>query len=202
MPSSVRAQTTATSAIEPFVIQVFSPLSTQSAPSRTARVRMPGRIRSEIGLGQTETADRFARLQARQPALFLLVRSVLRGSGYMTSAPCTETKLRRPESPRSSLLHDEPVLDIAHAGAAVAFEIGAEKAELRHFGDEFGRERGVAEMLADDGQDALVDEPAGGLPDQKFLFGELRIDKQVIDAAEGHVFQSTLSFIEPSRKTA
>ena len=42
-PSSVRAQTTATSAIEPFVIHIFVPLRTQSSPSRRARVRIePG----------------------------------------------------------------------------------------------------------------------------------------------------------------
>ena len=37
MPSSARAQTTATSATEPFVIQVFSPERIQSPPSRFAR---------------------------------------------------------------------------------------------------------------------------------------------------------------------
>ncbi len=40
-PSSVRAHTTATSAIEPLVIHIFWPLRTQSSPSRLALVRMP-----------------------------------------------------------------------------------------------------------------------------------------------------------------
>ena len=39
--STVRAQTTATSATEPFVIHILLPVSTQSVPSRRARVRMP-----------------------------------------------------------------------------------------------------------------------------------------------------------------
>src|SRR5665811_989167 len=43
IPSSVCAHTTATSAMEPFVIHIFEPLSIQSSPSRRARVRMlPG----------------------------------------------------------------------------------------------------------------------------------------------------------------
>src|SRR5262249_44734717 len=41
MVPSVFAHTTATSAIEPLVIQDFAPLSTQESPSRRALVRMP-----------------------------------------------------------------------------------------------------------------------------------------------------------------
>ncbi len=40
MPSSVFAQTIARSAIEPFVIHIFAPLSTQSLPCRRATVFM------------------------------------------------------------------------------------------------------------------------------------------------------------------
>ena len=40
MPSSVSAQTSATCAIEPFVIQIFAPFNIQSPPSRRARVRI------------------------------------------------------------------------------------------------------------------------------------------------------------------
>ena len=42
-PSSVRAHTTATSAIDPFVIHILVPVRIQSSPSRRARVRIePG----------------------------------------------------------------------------------------------------------------------------------------------------------------
>ena len=45
MPSSLCAHTTATSATEPLVIHIFAPLSTQSSPSRRARVRIePGSL--------------------------------------------------------------------------------------------------------------------------------------------------------------
>ena len=61
--------------------------------------------------------------------------------GYMTSAPCTETKLRMPESHALQFLHDEAVLDIAHAGAAVAFQVGAEEAEFGHLRNDLGGNR-------------------------------------------------------------
>ena len=41
IPSSVLAHTTATSATVPLVIHILEPLSTQSEPSRLAKVRMP-----------------------------------------------------------------------------------------------------------------------------------------------------------------
>jgi hypothetical protein len=86
-------------------------------------------------------------------------------------------------------LHDEPVFDVAHAGASVTLEIGAEKTERRHFGDEFAGEAGVAESVADQREGALIGEAPGCLPDHEFLRGELRIDQKVVDAAEGHEFQ-------------
>ena len=61
MPSSVCAHTTATSATAPLVIHILVPLSTQSAPSRLAEVRMPDGVGAEVGLGQPEAADLLAR---------------------------------------------------------------------------------------------------------------------------------------------
>src|SRR5216684_1232652 len=49
MPSSARAHTTATSARVPFVIQVFSPFSTQPSPSLRAFVRMPAGFEPKSG---------------------------------------------------------------------------------------------------------------------------------------------------------
>ena len=52
----------------------------------------------------------------------------------------------------------------------------------------------VAKAVADDGNHALVDEPAGGLADQQFLFGELRIDEEIIDAVEfAHIYRFSIS---------
>ena len=49
MPSSVCAQTVATSARLPLVIHILVPLSTQSLPSRRARVRMPAGLEPKSG---------------------------------------------------------------------------------------------------------------------------------------------------------
>ena len=49
MPSGARAQTTATSAMPPLVIQVFSPFSIQASPSRRAVARMPAGFEPKSG---------------------------------------------------------------------------------------------------------------------------------------------------------
>src|SRR6185437_10305879 len=49
IPSSVRAHTIATSATEPFVIHVFSPLITQQEPCLTARVSIPAGFEPKPG---------------------------------------------------------------------------------------------------------------------------------------------------------
>ena len=48
-------------------------------------------------------------------------------------------------------LHHQSVLDIRHLGAAIAFEVGAEEAELAHGLDQFLGEAAVAIALLDDG---------------------------------------------------
>ncbi len=55
----------------------------------------------------------------------------------------------------------------------------------------------VAEAVADDRENAFVDEAAGGLADQEFLFGELRIDQKVVDASECHEFQCMGALTKP-----
>ena len=68
MPSSVRAQTTATSAIEPLVIHILRPSSTQSAPSRRlARVRMPAGSEPWSGSVRPKQPIDLARRHAGQP---------------------------------------------------------------------------------------------------------------------------------------
>ncbi len=108
-PPSVRAQTTATSAIEPFVIHIFAPLRIQSEPSRFAVVRIePG---SEPASGS---------VSPKQP-IFSPV--CIAGSqrcfcssdphfqiAYIESEPCTETRLRMPASPASSSWQTSPYM--------------------------------------------------------------------------------------------
>ncbi len=100
-PSSVCAQTTATSAMVPLVIHCLAPFEIQPSPSRRAVVRMPPGLEPKSGsvspkqpIASPEASAGIQRSRcAGEPKAWI---------GYMTRALCTETKLRRPESPRSS----------------------------------------------------------------------------------------------------
>ena len=107
MPSSVRAQTTATSATVPFVIHIFVPSRIQSSPSRLAAVRMPLGLEPKSGS-----------VRPKQP---IASPAAMRGShscfcssepnawiAYIASDPCTLTSERIPESPASSSRQARP----------------------------------------------------------------------------------------------
>ena len=104
MPSPVRAHTTATSARVPLVIHCLLPFSTQSPPPEPARravVRIPPGLEPKSGS-----------VKPKQPIASPVARRGIQRSfcccepkawiGYMTRPLCTDTKLRSPESPRSS----------------------------------------------------------------------------------------------------
>ena len=107
MPSSARAHTTATSAMLPLVIQVFSPLSTQPSPSRRAVVRMPAGFDPKSGSVRPKHPTAFPLCSGGSHFCFCCSLPNQK-MGYITSAPCTETKLRTPESTRSSSCMTSP----------------------------------------------------------------------------------------------
>ena len=91
----------------PLVIHIFVPFSTQSSPSRRARVRMLAGSLPESGS-----------VSPKQP---ITSPAAMRGShscfcssepnfqiGNMASEPWTDTKLRAPESPASSSRQASP----------------------------------------------------------------------------------------------
>src|SRR5271166_248598 len=98
IPSGVRAQQIATSATVPLVIQVFSPLITQSLPSFTALVAIPAGFDPKPGSVSPKqpSASPFAILGSQRS--FCSSVPYVR-IGYITNAPCTDTKLRSPLSP-------------------------------------------------------------------------------------------------------
>ena len=107
-PSSVRAQTTATSAIEPFVIHILAPLRIQSEPSRRACVRIvPG---SEPASGSVRPKQPITspRCIARQPALLLLLRAPAPDRVHRERALHRDERCGSPESPASSSRHVSP----------------------------------------------------------------------------------------------
>ena len=111
---------------------------------------MPAGFEPKSGLSQAEATDRLAGLQLGQPALFLLLRAVGQDGIHHQRA------LHGDEAAQAGiaalqLLHDQAVLDVAHAGAAIAFEIGAQEAEPAQFGDDLFGKSAIAEAVADDG---------------------------------------------------
>ncbi len=106
-PSSVRAHTTAMSATVPFVIHIFVPLSTQSDPSRRACVRI------DAGSDPASGSVRPKQPIASPACIGASQRSFCssepqRQIANIASDPCTDTRLRIPESPASSSMHASP----------------------------------------------------------------------------------------------
>ncbi len=143
-----------------------------------------GGVRAVARLRQAEAADRLAGGQPRQPLPLLLFGAEGQDGIH------DERALYRNEAAEAGiaalqLLHDEPVLHVVHAGAAVAFQVRAQEAEPAQLGDQLGGEARVAVAVADDGHQAVVDELPRGLADQQLILGEEGIDVHVVDAAEG-----------------
>ena len=107
MPSSVCAQMTARSAIEPFVIHIFEPFSTQSPPSRLADVRMWfGSLPKSASVSPKHPITSPVAIFGSQRCFCSSVPNLQIGN--MQSDPCTLTNERKPESPASSSRHASP----------------------------------------------------------------------------------------------
>ena len=96
-PSSARAHTIATSAIDALVIHIFEPLRIQSDPSRRAVVRMPPGLEPKSG---SVSPKQPISLPAAMPGSHCSRCSSLPQwwIANIASDPCTETRLRRPLS--------------------------------------------------------------------------------------------------------
>ena len=108
-PSSVvsRAHTTATSAIPPLVIHILVPLSTQSSPSRRAVVAIePGSDPESCSVSPKQPISSPAAMPGSHRC-FCSSEPYFQ-IGNIASEPCTDTKLRNPESPASSSRHASP----------------------------------------------------------------------------------------------
>src|SRR5579859_2199617 len=105
--SSDFAQTTATSAIEPEVIHIFSPFRTYSLPDRTARVRIPLGLEPKSGSVSPKQPS-FSPLAIAGSHLSFCASLPNVYIGYMHSADCTLTNERTPLSPRSSSCMTSP----------------------------------------------------------------------------------------------
>ena len=166
------------------MIQRFVPFRIQRAAAALGLRPHAADVAAEVGLRETEAADRAAARELRQPALLLLGRAV--GVDRIHH----ETALHRREGAQAGvaaleLLHHQAVGDVVHARAAVAVEVRAEQAEIGELGDERHRERAVlADVLLDARQELLRDELAHGLARELLLVGEQVVEAEEVDAGE------------------
>ncbi len=174
---------TATSAMLPEVIHIFSPLRMYSSPDLRAVVVMPPGFEPKPGSVRPKQPSLFSAGEGGEPGVFLLVRA------EGVDGVHDECGLHADEAAESGvaafqLLHHEAVLDVGHAGAAVALEVGAEEAEFSHDGDELARKALGAETFLDDGNEVVFDEVARGAANEEFVFAEAGIEMEEIDALE------------------
>ncbi len=152
-----------------------------------ARVRAHAAgVRAEVGLGETEAADRLAGGKLRNPVVALLFRAV--GVDRIHD----ETRLHGRERAQArvaalELLHDQAVGHVAEAGKVVFLDRRAEQPHLRHLRHEVVGKLLLAIRMLDDRKHFLIDEIAHGLAHHQLLFGEERIDIHVVNAGKiGH----------------
>src|SRR5690349_12925921 len=125
IPSLVRAQITARSAIDASPIHRLEPLITQSSPAWLAVVLM---------LAGSLPASGSVR---RQPALLLRVGAELR-DGAHGQRPLHADEGPQPGVARLQFQRGEAVIHRTATGAAVPGQVGAEQAEPSHLRDDLG----------------------------------------------------------------
>ncbi len=106
-PSSLVAHTIATSAMPPFVIHIFVPLTIQSEPSRRAWVLMRAGSLPASGSVRPKQPTTSPRAIGGSQRCFCSSLPNFQ-IGNIASDPCTDTNDRAPLSPASSSKHASP----------------------------------------------------------------------------------------------
>ena len=180
IPSSVWAQTTATSARVPLVIHILEPLRTQSLPVLgCARVFIEPGSAAGVGLGEAEAADRLAGGHPRQPLLLLLVAAPAVDRVHR-QRPLHADEAAQPGVDGLELAAGHAVRRGAGAGAAVALEVHAEQAELAEHRPEVVGQRALVVPLGDVGRELAPGEVAHRVADRAVLVGEQVVDPQEV----------------------
>ncbi len=140
-------------------------------------------VGAEVGLGQAEAAELFAGGHFREPEV-LLVIGAEGVDGIHDERGLDADEAAHAGVAALEFLHDEAVLDVGHAGAAVALEAGAEEAELAHLGNEFFGKAALAVALLDDGDEVVFDELAGGVAREALVVAEEAVEADEVYALE------------------
>ena len=198
-PSSVRAQTTATSATEPLVIHIFEPFRTQSPPSRRALRAHRAGVGAGVGLGQPEAADRLARVHPRQPALLLLLGAPAPDREHRQRA------LHRDEAADArvaglELEAGQAVGDRARARAAVALEVHAEAGPSVPSSCASSRGRiPCSNHSPTSGRNRSRTNCAHGVADRALLVGEQGVDAEEVARVDRRAAGSAIGSIRDSK---
>ena len=162
-------------------MKIFDPFSTQSSPSRSARVTSDAGIGAAARLGQRVAAERLAAAHARQPLGLLLLRPPLRDRlAGETVVDRDDPAHRRVGA--AELLHHEAVRHRVEPHAAVLLgQRAAEEADVGELRDDPEIHPLRAVPLARVRDDLAVAERARGLADQLLLLGELEVhDRRIL----------------------
>src|SRR5207302_6970703 len=143
-----------------------------------ARAHRPG-VGAGVRLGQPEAADRVALVNGRKPALLLLLRAPAQDREHRERA-LHRDEASHPGVARLELHAGQPVGHGARARQAVALEVHAEEAELRHFLRELARQDALLEPFADMRHDTLAHPLPDGVPDRLLLVVEERVDREEV----------------------
>src|ERR1700728_396977 len=140
-------------------------------------------VRAEVGFGQAEAAELFSLLHRRQPGLLLFVAPELVNWIHAESGlHAHETADARVAALK--FLRHQAVFHVAHAGASVAFQGRAEKAQIGHGLDQFTRKAAGAGAFLDNGDQVVFDELPRGIANEALFVGQQGIVLDEIDAAE------------------
>src|SRR5207248_8242910 len=125
-------------------------------------------IGSEIGFSEPEAAQLFSRGHLREPGIFLLIGP--KGmDGIHNKRGLHADEAANAGISTFKLLHQQSILDIVHARAAIAFERRAVEAEFAHRTHQFARETTFAVALLNDPDEIVLNKPARAGPDDQFV---------------------------------
>jgi hypothetical protein len=157
----------------------FAAVQHPAVAVRAGRGFQGDRVRAVLRFGQREGPQLVHPGQVRQPARLLLRRAAHRDRQH--GQACVHAEEHAEAAVAAVQFHrDQPARHRAHPGAAVAFDVLAEDAELGQPLDQRPADLGPFPVRADDRHDLLVDEPPDGDEVRPLLVGELLADGEEV----------------------
>ena len=154
-------------------------MSTQSSPSRLARVRIDAGVAAGVGLGQPEAAEHLAGGHPRQPLLLLLLGAPAVDRVHRQRA-LHGHEAAQPRVDGLQLAAGDAVRRRGHPRAAVALEVHAEQPELAERRPEVVGQRARVVPVGDVGRELGVGEGAHRVADVALLGAQQAVDGEEV----------------------